>query len=733
MRRATALLLAVSVLSSTLEGQTIAFEPARTYGVGNGPEAMVCGDLNGDEKNDLVTANTGLGDGAGGNAVTVLLSRGDGTFIAHGPFPAGDRPEGVAVGHFNADSKLDVVTANMAGNSISVLAGKGSGELEQPVTFAVAGGPRSVTTADFNGDGAADLATANSEGNTVTILLGDGQGDFSIKSTLPAGAGPEVIAAGHLTADPYVDLVVCNADDNSVTPLVGDGIGGFLAGPLYTVGEKPRFLLAADLDGDGLDDLIVANRGANTISLEKNYGNLFFASVLSLSYSSTDISLVHPMYLDLADVNGDGLVDLVSTWAESNFLAVFPRTAAGMEFGSPFLIPTGNTPIGVVARDLDADGDVDVAVANTLDNSVSTFQSYLTDPGIIVDEDSVSTRALGDWGAWDAPFAFGAGSLAGGADSRFSWEASLPSGGVYEVLLWWPFSSKQCARAPVEVAHSAGKSTVVVDQAEGTGVWHSLGCYPFDSKAVVTLLSTDGDPPAVADAVRFRASPGASPSTTGKAPVTLRKKPKDISLGGTTVLAFHGTLASSGASEPMDWTGATFSPVGGEESQRILQCRLYADSNESGTLDSSDEQLGGPESFTAQDRAITFHGFSRILSSGESVDFFVACDKLEVTAAPSRAGRRHGLAIPVSAALLAAVLVVARRRNGALRMLCGLLFVAAILAWLPLGCSDGGGGGAKPAELPTGLQLELSTVILGGSSTGAPTTIQGLPLEGWSF
>jgi len=154
---------------------------------------------------------------------------------------------------------------------------------------------------------------------------------------------------------------------------------------------------------------------------------------------------------------------------------------------------------------------------------------------------------------------------------------------------------------------------------------------------------------------------------------------------------------------------------------------------EAPALPGPDEQVGGPESFAAQDKAITFDGFSRILSSGESVDFFVACDKLAVTAAPSRAGRRHGLAIPVSAALLAAALVLASRRNGALRMLCGLLFVAAILAWLPLGCSDGGGGGPKPAELPTGLQLELSTLILEGSSTGAPTTIQGLPLEGWSF
>ncbi len=111
----------VSVL---LGDGTGAFAPASgspySTGSGTGPAAVAAGDFNGDGVPDLATANEHTND------VSVLLGNGDGTFPASPThrYSVGSYPDALAAGDVDGDGKLDLVTANYLDATVSVLLGQ---------------------------------------------------------------------------------------------------------------------------------------------------------------------------------------------------------------------------------------------------------------------------------------------------------------------------------------------------------------------------------------------------------------------------------------------------------------------------------------------------------------------------------------------------------------------------------------------------------------------------------
>jgi hypothetical protein len=110
-----ALLLATIAALSACGGQTgqdsssaPSFGSPRDYAPGTGSVAI--GDLNGDGKPYLVTGK------AGGDGVSVLRNRGDGSFEAKRDYAAGGTWS-IAIGDLNGDGKPELVTANNDANS----------------------------------------------------------------------------------------------------------------------------------------------------------------------------------------------------------------------------------------------------------------------------------------------------------------------------------------------------------------------------------------------------------------------------------------------------------------------------------------------------------------------------------------------------------------------------------------------------------------------------------------
>src|SRR5262245_48761226 len=130
--------------------------------------------------------------------------------------------------------------------------------------------PVSVAAGDFDGDGKLDAATANQDShNMVSVLRGNGDGTFQPAANLDIGRKPDFIRAVDVNADGKLDLLTANKADNSVSVLLGNGNGTFLPAATYAVGTNvgPVALDVADLDGDGKLDLAVANNGTNYVTL----------------------------------------------------------------------------------------------------------------------------------------------------------------------------------------------------------------------------------------------------------------------------------------------------------------------------------------------------------------------------------------------------------------------------------------------------------------------------------
>jgi hypothetical protein len=70
-------------VAALFAGSAPSFARARSYAAGHGPWSVAIGDLNGDGKPDLATANLN------GRSVSVLLNGGDGSFRARRDYATG--------------------------------------------------------------------------------------------------------------------------------------------------------------------------------------------------------------------------------------------------------------------------------------------------------------------------------------------------------------------------------------------------------------------------------------------------------------------------------------------------------------------------------------------------------------------------------------------------------------------------------------------------------------------
>ena len=258
-----------NVNSATLGGALVflgngdgTLQPFVRYPIGNGAGGIAVGDFNRDGHPDIVAT-----DYWGGSMVGVLLNNGDGTFQPHVDYNADAFPPYVAVADLDGNGTLDLAVANESGNDVSIMLGNGDGTFAPTVPYITGVGPETLAIADLDGDGKLDLVVANeseSTQNGIALLRGNGDGTFQTATHL---ADNLAFAVAVRRASP-LDIIAGNNDNNpALYVLHGHGDGTFDAGVAAAVGPQVLSLLIADLDGDGVDDVVATNYSGNTLTV----------------------------------------------------------------------------------------------------------------------------------------------------------------------------------------------------------------------------------------------------------------------------------------------------------------------------------------------------------------------------------------------------------------------------------------------------------------------------------
>jgi hypothetical protein len=345
------------------DGSGNGFAPHTVYQTGDSTFSVFAADLDKDGDLDLTTANLASND------VSVLFNNGDGTFASHSVYPVGNNPKSIFAADLDRDGDMDLTTANPGSHNVSVLLNNGDGTFAPHSDYTVGGsGPSSVFSADLDGDGDLDLAT--SANTSAKILLNNGDGTFGPYTQYNMGPSAYSIFASDLDTDGDFDLAIANINPpHEISVLLNNGDGSFGPETKYTVSDRPCSIFAADLDADGDLDLSTSSWASNNISVLLNNGNGTFAPHIPYPVGH------HSDAIFAADLNGDFHLDLAiaNSWFQTyQDISVLLNNGNGT-FAPYTAYPVGYNPKSVFAADLDNDGDLDLASANSGSDNVSVL------------------------------------------------------------------------------------------------------------------------------------------------------------------------------------------------------------------------------------------------------------------------------------------------------------------------------------------------------------------------
>jgi uncharacterized repeat protein (TIGR01451 family) len=261
--------------------------------------------------------------------------------------------------------------------------------------------PNSIAAGDMNNDGFQDLLTASADGK-ISYFKNDTNGSFSIQQVIynqldgVQETGSPTLQTGDLDNDGDLDIASFCAyhsytNGNNPTKtywLENSGTGTYIYHQLYEpysqngIESGKTDLQLADINGDGYLDMILSHYDANRVSIFKNLGNGSFSGSQPIaSYT------LHPISIAIADLDNDGLNDIIAGTGD----LLFYKNLGNFAFDQEQILLTAVGEITALdVSDIDGDSDLDVLIGNSSNYSVSWYEN--TGSLVFGAENSITTQ-----------------------------------------------------------------------------------------------------------------------------------------------------------------------------------------------------------------------------------------------------------------------------------------------------------------------------------------------------
>jgi sugar lactone lactonase YvrE len=305
--------------------------------------SILAADLTGDGKPDLLIADDV-------NNVVIVLKNlctpGTMTTNSFGPpvtFPSGPTATGLAVGDLDGDGKPDIATANGGGNTVSVLLNLSSpgvittNSFASAVQFNTGTVPKYVAMTDIDGDGVPDLLTVNNGDSGALSVLRNistpGNLAFETNVTFAGLAGSYAIAVGDLDGDGKPDVVIGVQNSQAVSVFRNTSIPGSITSNSFAprvdfpVSGWVNWVALADLDGGGKLDVLATGQMPDQLLVYQNTSTRGSFNSDSLAAPVVFTTGWNPICVAVDDLDGDGRPDIVFANNYSGTVSVYQNLA----------------------------------------------------------------------------------------------------------------------------------------------------------------------------------------------------------------------------------------------------------------------------------------------------------------------------------------------------------------------------------------------------------------------
>ncbi|MDB6035502.1 MAG: hypothetical protein JWM16_5840 [Verrucomicrobiales bacterium] len=278
-------------------------------------------------------------------------------------------PIALATGDFNGDGHPDLVVVSRWSTNhepkITFLYGKGDG------TFKVAAQPfqdgrfDEVSVVNLGGAGSRDLVLQGNR-NHLQFFQASGNGEYarigSGRPFIPIGINS--FALGNFYGAEGLDVAAVSEDRISVFEGLREPALRHVLKSELKVDTRGSCIISADVDGDGMSDLIVAHAERDYVTVLLNGKTEPFTRRKTFQVGSGVWSMA------AADLNGDGKTDLVGVHRGSDVVSIALGNGDGT-FGARRVLSVGNLPTRAYIADVNGDGKPDLLSLNEASGDVS--------------------------------------------------------------------------------------------------------------------------------------------------------------------------------------------------------------------------------------------------------------------------------------------------------------------------------------------------------------------------